>query len=314
MAKTAVIALGGNALLRAGQRGTVEEQVENTMTTLANIVFLIREGYSIVLSHGNGPQVGNVLMQQTAGEAQFGIPPFPLDVCVAQTQGSIGYMIEQCLRRVLAQEGIQRDICTLISPVLVDPADPAFQNPTKRVGRTYSREEADALARENGWQFKEETKGGKVGWRRVVPSPSPVDVLNAPMVKRLSDAGAIVIAVGGGGVPVSLGPRGEMLPVEAVIDKDSASAVLASRIGAERFYILTDVPYVYLNYGQPDEQQLDRVPRADAQRYLAEGMFGEGNMAPKIRASLDFLEAGGEVAVITEATKLEDTRYGTRIM
>ncbi|PID90687.1 MAG: carbamate kinase [Bacteroidetes bacterium] len=314
MAKTAVIALGGNALLRSGQKGTVEEQVVNTMATLENIVFLIKEGFNIVLSHGNGPQVGNLLMQQTAGNDEFELPAMPLDVCVAQTQGSIGYMIEQCLRNVLAKHHIQKDITTLISPVQVDPNDPAFQNPTKRVGRTYSKEEADALAKENGWQFKEETKKGKTGWRRVVPSPRPIDVLNAPMVKRLSDAGVIVVAVGGGGVPVSIGEKGEMTPIEAVIDKDSASSVLASRIGAERFYILTDVPYVYINYGQPNEEKLDRVPREDVKRYLAEGMFGEGNMAPKIRASLDFLDRGGEVAVITEATKLEDTVYGTRIM
>ena len=313
MARTAVIALGGNALLRGDQRGTIDEQTANTFDTVESIIPLIREGYNLVIGHGNGPQVGNILMQHAAGEENYSIPEMPLDVCVAESQGSIGYMIARALRNVMARHGIQREVACLVTPVVVDRADPAFANPTKRVGRVYTREQADALTAEKGWEFREEVRATGSGWRRVVPSPRPVEVPNASLVKTLAEQGVIVIAVGGGGVPVARGPQGALEPIEAVIDKDSASSLLATSIGAEEFYILTDVPYVYINFRQPNEQKLETVSAAQVETYLAQDMFGEGNMAPKIRACTDFLSRGGAVSIITEATKLADKTIGTRI-
>ena len=232
MGKLAMIALGGNALLRGDQRGTNEEQMRNTLDTMESLVPLLREGYNLVIGHGNGPQVGNILMQNAAGEDAFSIPAMPLDVCVAQSQGSIGYMIESALRRVLAKHGIKREVCCLVTPVVVDANDAAFSNPTKRVGRVYTQEQAQKLSRERGWEFREEVRQTGSGWRRVVPSPRPVEVVNASLVKMLAEKGVIVIAVGGGGVPVTRGANGVLEPVEAVIDKDSASSLLASEIGA----------------------------------------------------------------------------------
>lgn len=313
MAKSAVVALGGNALLRGDQKGTAEEQLKNIEETLENVIPLVREGYNLVIGHGNGPQVGNVLMQNAGGEEQYGIPSFPLDVCVAETEGSIGYMLERVLRNLLARHGLKREVCCVLAPVVVDKKDAAFGNPTKRVGRSYTEAQAEELRRENGWVFKsEERKEGTV-YRRVVPSPAPVEVVHAPLVKRLAGEGVIVIAVGGGGIPVARRADGTLEGVEAVIDKDSASSLLASSIGADEFYILTDVPYVYLNFKKPNEKRLERVTLPEIREYLAQGMFGEGNMAPKIRACASFLEKGGKVSIITEATKLADREVGTRV-
>lgn len=313
MQKLAVIALGGNALLRGNQRGTVEEQTQNTLDTLENIVPLIKEGYNLVIGHGNGPQVGNILMQNAAGEDLFNLPSMPLDVCVGQSQGFIGYMIERALRNVLHQHGIDRPVCCLVSPVVVETDDPAFANPTKRVGRIYTQEQAQALTAERGWVFKEEKRSDSCGFRRVVPSPTPKEVLNSQLIGELTRKGVIVIAAGGGGVPVARAKGGEYLPVEAVIDKDSACSLLASSIGADEFYILTDVPYVYINFNQPNQQQLSQVSRQEVEKYLAQGMFGEGNMAPKIRACVDFLAHGGKQSIITESTQLANPGVGTRI-
>lgn len=313
MAKTAVIALGGNALLRGDQKGTIEEQTANTFDTIESIVPLIKEGYNLVIGHGNGPQVGNILMQHAAGQEMYGIPEMPLDVCVADSQGSIGYMIARALRNVMAKHGIQREVACLVTPVAVDREDPAFANPTKRVGRLYTKEQAEALSHARGWEFREETRATGNGWRRVVPSPKPVEILNARLVKTLAEQGVIVIAVGGGGVPVARAADGSIEPIEAVIDKDSASSLLASSIGADEFYILTDVPYVYINFRKPQEQKLETVTVSQVEEYLQQGMFGEGNMAPKIRACADFLAHGGTTSIITEATRLADRSVGTRI-
>ncbi len=312
MSKLVVIALGGNALLRGNQEGTIEQQEQNTTDTLENIVFLIKKGYNIVLSHGNGPQVGNILMQNDAGEHMYKIPQMPLDVCVADSQGSIGYMIERMLHNVLRKHNIKKEVVTLVTMVQVDKDDEAFKNPTKRVGKTYDKKEADRLAKEKGWVFKEEVKI-EGGWRRVVPSPKPIDVMNEKVVETLAKEGTIVIASGGGGIPVYIDDKGDVRPSEAVIDKDLASSLLAANIGADEFYILTDVPYVYLNYKKPGEKVLEHLSREDALKYLDQGMFGEGSMAPKIRACLQFIEKGGTKSVITEAFKLEDKSYGTRI-
>jgi len=310
--KVAVIALGGNALLRGDQEGTIEQQEQNTTDTLENLVHLLRDGYELVLSHGNGPQVGNILMRNDAGESVYGIPQMPLDICVADSQGGIGYMIERMLRNVLTRHKIDKEIVTLVTQVLVHKDDPAFKSPTKRVGKIYDKQEADRLSGEKGWEFREESKRPG-GWRRVVPSPKPVGIMNEKVVESLVNQGTIVIAAGGGGVPVYIDEKGNVRPSEAVIDKDNASALLASHIYADEFYILTDVPYVYVNFGKPDQEEKEFLDFRDTQKFLETGMFGEGDMAPKIRACLDFIENGGSKSVITEAFKLEDKSYGTKI-
>ncbi len=312
MNKLAVVALGGNALLRGNQAGTVEEQNKNTTDTLENLIFLIKEGYDIVLAHGNGPQVGNILMRNDAGEQMYNIPQMTLDIDVADSQGGIGYMIERNLRNVLKEHGIKKDVITLVTQVVVDKNDPAFANPTKRVGKIYTKEEADQLATEKGWVFKEEVKANG-GWRRVVPSPRPMRVMNDTIVEDLARKGNIVITVGGGGVPVYENENGEICPVEGVIDKDLASALIGSKIKADEFYILTDVPFIYKNFKQPNEEKLERLDYADTMKLMEEGQFAEGSMAPKIRACLEFVEKGGQKAVITEATKLADKSYGSKI-
>ena len=312
MRKLAVVALGGNALLRDNQVGTIDEQEQNTTDTLENLLFLIREGYDLVITHGNGPQVGNILMRNDAGEENYGIPQMPLDICVADSQGGIGYMIERMLRNILHKNRIDREVVTMITMSLVEENDPAFQSPSKRVGKTYSKEEADRISAEKDWIFQEGKKR-EGGYRRAVPSPKPIEIINEKVVEALARQGTIVIASGGGGVPVYRDPEGQIRPAEAVIDKDLASALLGARINANEFYILTDVPFVYIHYGTPKQELREFLDYKDTMAYLEQGMFGKGDMAPKIRASLQFIEQGGEKSVITEAFKLEDRSYGTKI-
>ncbi|MEN8230434.1 MAG: carbamate kinase [Bacteroidota bacterium] len=312
MKKLAVVALGGNALLRDNQQGTIDEQEQNTTDTLENLVFLIREGYDLVLTHGNGPQVGNILMRNDAGEGVYGIPQMPLDICVADSQGGIGYMIERMLRNVLYKHGIQREVVTLVTMALVKENDPAFERPSKRVGKIYTKEDSDRIASEKGWIFKE-SKKREGGYRRVVPSPEPIEIINEKVVEKLARQGNIVVASGGGGVPVYRDSEGRIRPLESVIDKDLASALLGARIGADEFYILTDVPFVYINFNTPQQEMKEFLNYTDAMTYLEEGMFGEGDMAPKVRACLQFIKNGGEKSVITEAFKLQDRSYGTKI-
>lgn len=313
MRKLAVIALGGNALIRGDQAGTIEEQEQNVTDTLENLLFLLEEDYHIVITHGNGPQVGNLLMKNDAGEYVYGLPQMPLDVCVADTQGEIGYMIERMILNLLRKYKINKDVVTLISQVEVEKDDPAFQEPQKRVGKTYNKEQADKLASEKGWAFKEEVKT-EGGWRRVVPSPLPKAIMNEDVIEVLARQGNIVITSGGGGIPVYTDEENRVRPTEAVIDKDMASSLLAAKIKADEFYILTDVPYVYINYKKPGEKKLDPLDVSDARRYLSQGMFSEGSMAPKMRAAVQFVEKGGEKSVITEAKLLKDKTYGTKII
>lgn len=310
--KLAVVALGGNAILRGNQKGTMAEQNQNIRETLENLVYLIRDGYNLIITHGNGPQVGNILLSDDAGVKMYGLAPMSLDMCVAYSQGQIGYMIERNLRNILKEHNLSRHVISMISQVVVDQHDPALQNPTKRVGKIYNREEADRLHAEHGWIFKEEIKV-EGGWRRVVPTPSPVDFKNASLVERMARAGSIVITGGGGGIPVYVDEAGMLQPIEGVIDKDLASAMIGVRVRADELYILTDVPYIYKDYRKPTQEILEFLDYADTLKYLEAGMFGEGSMAPKIRACLRFVENGGEKAVITEATKLEDRRYGSKI-
>lgn len=310
--KLAVIALGGNALLRGTQKGTIEEQTQNTQDTLKNIIFLIKEGYNIILAHGNGPQVGNILMQNAAGNEMYDLPEMPLDYNVASSQGGIGYMIEHNLRNILKENGIDKNVITLVTQVIVDKNDPAFQNPVKRVGRTYTKEAADKLTAEKGWLFKEEVKI-EGGMRRVVPSPTPIDFSNSAIVEDLAKKGNIVITVGGGGIPCYIDENGVAVAVEGVVDKDLASAVVGNKVGADEFFILTDVPYIYKNFKQEDQEILEFLDYADCEKYIADGTFAEGSMAPKIRACMQFVKNGGNKSIITEATLLEDKKYGSKI-
>ncbi|MGE5810662.1 MAG: carbamate kinase, partial [Ignavibacteria bacterium] len=265
----------------------------------------------LIITHGNGPQVGNILLRNDAGYNQFKIPKMPLDICVADSQGGIGYMIERQLRNILSESGIKRNVITVVSEVLVDLNDPAFKNPEKPVGTFYLREEADLLAKTNNFVFKEDSR--KRGWRRVVASPRPVDILNKEILKDLAEKGNIVIAAGGGGVPVYLDERNLLQGIEAVIDKDLASSLLAAEVGAEELIILTDITHVYLNFGKPDQTPLVNVNVKEIKEYLNSGQFASGSMEPKILAAVEFIEKGGKCTLITEAAKLSDNSAGTRI-
>ncbi len=312
MKKLAVVALGGNALLRDNEKGTIEEQESHTAETIENLLFLVREGYDLIVTHGNGPQVGNILMRNDAGEQVYGISQMPLDVCVADSQGGIGYMIERIFRNILHKNRIQRNVITLVGMVEVDPNDPAYQNPTKRIGATYGLEQIQKLEQEKGWIFKESKKSGN-GWRRVVPSPVPKKILNLELINDLARKGNIVITCGGGGIPVFYDEEGILRTSDAVIDKDLASSVLASGVGADEFYILTDVSFIYRDFGLPTQEKLEFLDLQDTKKYLELGTFAEGSMAPKIVAAMKFGENGGIKSIITEASRLEDKSYGSKI-
>jgi len=312
MSKLAVIALGGNAIIRGDERGTIEEQYKNSSDTIYNLTYLLKDGYNLVLSHGNGPQVGNILLRNDAGEEIYDIPQMPLDICVADSQGGIGYMIEKMLKNILKEEGIDKEVVTIITQVVVSKDDPAFNNPTKRIGKGYTKKQADELSAKKGWIFKESSKGEKA-WRRVVPSPEPIEIMNEKIIKDLVNAGVIVIAAGGGGIPVYYDEAGMLQSLEAVIDKDAASSLLASNIEANEFYMLTDVPYVYSNFGTPQQKIVEFMNKKDVISLINDGAFGEGSMLPKIKSAVRFVERGGEKSVITEASKLENRKYGTKI-
>ena len=313
MNKTAVIAFGGNALLRSGQKGTYKEQIDNVKDTCRSIVHLIEQGYNIVIGHGNGPQVGNVMLQHEITSRVTDVLAMPLDFCVSETQGSIGYLIEQGLRNILLEHNIERNVVGIITQVVVDKDDPLFVNPTKPVGPYYNENQVQAFLEERpGTPFKEDPKGN--GWRRVVASPKPNAIVNINIVKTLSDAGNIVITVGGGGIPVIIDENKQLKGVEAVIDKDLASALAAVEIGADEFYILTDVPKIYINFRKENEKALDIITIEEAEWYLEEGHFAEGSMAPKVRAALYFVKHGGKECIITEAGQLTNSACGTRIV
>jgi len=312
MKKTAVVALGGNALLRGNEMGTIQQQEKNTYETCINLLNLLKEDYNIVITHGNGPQVGNIMLRNEAGYNNYKIPKMPLDICVADSQGGIGYMIERQIVNILKDHKIKRNVVTLVTQVLVDRNDPAFQDPTNPVGAFYLKEEADLLARVNNFVFKEDPR--KRGWRRIVPSPQPKDILNKKVIKDLVHKGNIVIASGGGGIPVYRGEDNRLYGVEAVIDKDHASALLAAEIGADAFFILTDVPKVYLRFNKPDQKALDVITVDEAQKYYDDGEFAAGSMGPKILAAINFVNNGGKETIITDSTMLGKPEGGTRIV
>jgi carbamate kinase len=311
MSKLAVVAFGGNALLRAGQKGTIHEQEENAYVASKNLLKLINRDYNLVLTHGNGPQVGNILLANTAGSVAYGIPDMPLDVSVAYSQGFIGYILEQQLRNVLMKEDLDRDIISIITQVLVNKDDPAFTKPAKPVGPYYSEKEAKKIMAENNSLFKEDSAGR--GWRKVVASPTPLVIFNRVSIERIAREGHIVIAVGGGGIPCFYVAENKLQGIDAVIDKDLASALLASQIRADKLFILTDVPKVCINFNTPQEKTIDRMSIAEAKRLLVEGQFGEGSMGPKIKAAIHFVERSGKDTIVTETTLLGVDNGGTRI-
>jgi len=311
MKKLAVVAFGGNALLRGDQVGTIEEQEKNALDTCERLIKLIDRGYNVALTHGNGPQVGNILLANAAGNQVYNLPEMPLDICVAYSQGFIGYILEQQLRNVLRSHDMDRDVITIITQVLVDRDDPAFENPTKPIGPYYTKENADKMTAENGSIFKEDPRGR--GWRKVVASPKPLVISNQRSIERIARDGQIVIAVGGGGIPAFYVAENKLQGIDAVIDKDLASALLAGNINADKLFILTDVPKVCINFNTPQEKAIDRMSVRQAKQYLAEGHFAEGSMAPKIRAAIHFVKHTSRDAIITSANLLGVDNGGTRI-
>jgi carbamate kinase len=307
-----VVAFGGNALIKKGQEGTQWEQQENARETATMLMPLVRAGHEIVLVHGNGPQVGNILIQ--VEEAVNKVPPLGLDVCVAASEGSIGYLLEMALLNALRREKIRRQVLTIVTEVLVDQEDEGFRRPTKPIGPFYTRFRSEFLIHKQGWNMIEDS--GR-GWRKVVPSPRPLEIIQMPAIKEAAGAGHLVIAGGGGGIPVYRDADGELKGVEAVIDKDYTAGLVAAGIDADLFVILTGVDQVSLNFGKPDETRLRRMTVREARGHLEAGQFPDGSMGPKVRAGLDFVERGGREVMITSAAKLASAvkgRAGTRIV
>jgi len=306
--KHIVIALGGNAILKAHQKGIVEEQLENIRITCEQILDMIARGHKIIITHGNGPQVGALLIQQE--EANSKVPAQPMDVCGAMSQGQIGYMLEQVLHNLLQAKGVNRDVLTVVTQVMVDSEDPAFENPTKPVGPFYDAETKERHEREKNYIIKEVKPGNDRPFRRVVPSPNPLRILEAKALKRLVDAGIIIIASGGGGIPIAMDSKGDYHGVEAVIDKDLAGEKLAEAVIADLLLILTDVEKVFLDFGTPKQIALDLVQLEKVKAYQREGHFSPGSMGPKVEACVRFLEFGGERAIITSLDKASSALEG----
>jgi carbamate kinase len=302
--KKAVVALGGNAISSTGKED-IHEQFANTRKSLEGIVELIQEGYKIAITHGNGPQVGNALLR--VERTKNSIPALPLGVIVADTEGGMGYMIEQSLQNRLMCIGLERAVVTIVTQVVVDANDPSIINPTKFIGPFYTKKQAEALAHLFNWVIKEDS--GR-GYRRLVPSPMPKRIVNRRTIQMLVEHGTIVIAAGGGGVPVYIENDGTYEGVDAVVDKDRASAVLAHDIDAQTLLFLTDVDNVYLNYKKPDEKVLRNITLTEAARYMKEGHFPPGSMGPKIEAAVSFLAGGGQEVIIASLSKAKKAILG----
>ncbi|MBT9156109.1 MAG: Carbamate kinase 2 [Firmicutes bacterium] len=294
MSKRIVIALGGNAILQSKQKGTAEEQRANVHTACMAVADLVEAGNQVIVTHGNGPQVGAVLLQNEIAKEQ--VPAMPLDLCGAATQGQIGYMIQQSLTNILAERALPRPVVSLVTQVLVDENDAAFKHPTKPIGSFYTAEEAARFSAEKSWVMREDKARG--GWRRVVPSPDPIRIVERAAIRALLDAEALVISSGGGGIPV-VERAGKLQGVEAVIDKDLAGERLACDVEADTLMILTDVSEVALHFNTPDQVNLRCIALSEAKRYYGEGHFKAGSMGPKMLAAIRFLEDGGERSIIT---------------
>ncbi len=305
MSRSVLIALGGNAILQHKEKGTSEEQFENVRKTCEEMVRLVAEGYRIAITHGNGPQVGDILLKNEI--AKNTLPAMPLDVCGAESQGMIGYMMQQSMYNELRKAGLNIPVATVLTQTLVRKDDPAFQSPTKPIGPFYTAMEASRLRVEKGWTVINDS--GR-GYRRVVPSPIPASITEGSVIKELFNQGTIVIACGGGGVPVLADENGALQGVEAVIDKDHGAALLATLISADILLILTDVEKVALNYDRPNQKDIDDMTTGEAKMYLAEGHFPGGSMGPKVESAIRFLEAGGERAIITSIGRALDALKG----
>jgi carbamate kinase len=311
MSRSALIAVGGNSLIRAGEKGTIDEQLANTRRTAAAIVSLLGDGHRLVVTHGNGPQVGAALLRsERASDQVYGQS---LDVCDATTQGEIGYLLQQSLRNALDAAGMTTPVVTVLTQVVVCRDDPAMRHPTKPIGPFYSRAVAEERARALGWRVVEDAARG---YRRVVPSPDPIEIVEEPVIRALLGQGVLVIAAGGGGIPVIKTAEG-LKGVEAVIDKDRVSALLAGRLGVDCFIISTDADRVYLDYRRPTQRGLDRVTADELEDHLRAGQFPPGNMGPKIESALRFLRGGGREVVITSYERIPAAlrgEAGTRIV
>lgn len=311
MGKRVVIALGGNAILRPNQEATYENQLKNVQIRSDLIANVKKAGHKVIVTHGNGPQVGNILRQNE--EAKAVVPALPIDVCSAESQGFIGYMMEQTLKNALQLSGETAGVVTLVTETEVDPADSAFQNPTKPIGVFFTEEEGKQLVAEKNWTMGEDA--GR-GYRRLVPSPKPIKIHGVEAIKTLIEQNQIVICAGGGGIPVIRNQQNLLEGVEAVIDKDRSALTLSEQTDADVFMILTDVPNVYLNYGKSNQLKLEEVALADAERYMSEGHFADGSMGPKMEAAIAFA-AGGKEAIICsldEAVAALAGHAGTRIV
>ncbi|MFH0778466.1 MAG: carbamate kinase [Candidatus Eisenbacteria bacterium] len=310
--RSMVLALGGNAIIPEGGTGRIEEQIDVTRSTVSQLMEVVKEGTRLIVTHGNGPVVGNIVIRNEA--AKDIIPPMPLDICGADSQGGLGYMMQQIFCNELRAAGISKTAVTVVTQVVVDPNDPAFRKPTKPIGPFYSRSTAEKMTAEKGWVVVEDT--GR-GYRRVVPSPRPLEIVEADVIRELVEAERIVIAVGGGGIPVVRLSDGSLKGVEAVIDKDLAASVLARVLGVEALVIVTAVAKVALSFGKPDQFDVDLMRAAEAGRYLAAGEFPSGSMGPKIEAAIEFLEGGGKEVLITSHIEIREAlqgRAGTKII
>lgn len=313
MSKRVMIALGGNAIKQPHEKGTFEEQMDNVHTACQQIAEIARNGYEIAITHGNGPQVGNLAIQQEQGAHM--VPAQPLFILGSMTQGQIGYMMQQNLNNELASEG--KEVATIVTQVIVGKEDPDFDDPSKPVGPYYDMETAKKLGEENGWLVKQVKPTGDKTWRRVVPSPKPLGIAEASIIKKLVASGTVVIASGGGGIPVLRNDSNKLEGVDAVIDKDRAGAKLAEEVGSGIYLILTDVEYALKNYGTDKEEPVKKVSIDEAKKLLGEGHFKAGSMGPKMEAALSFVEAGGERAIITSLDKAVDAldgKTGTHIV
>ena len=299
--KTVIIALGGNALSPKSEAGTIEQQFRHTRNSLKSVMHFVKKNYNICITHGNGPQVGAELSRNEI--SMNIIPPLPLNVLVANTQGAIGYMIQQSLQNSLYSEDSKREVATFISQMKVDRNDKSLKNPSKFIGKIFSEEEAFKLSKKYGWDIAKQEDNQ---WRRVVPSPDPLYIFNGKSIKHLVDFGTIVIAGGGGGIPAYNKKNGNLEGIDGVVDKDKSSALLGRIIKANEYFIITDVDNIYLNYNKDNQQKITNTTADEIKKWLEEGHFGIGSMEPKIKSALYFLKYHGKKVVITSIDKIEE--------